>query len=218
LIERGDDLESAIRHLRLAGLSQIECVKAVRDLTGGSLGEAKEAVHFSAAWEDLRPYQEQFHRELFDGLKAASVQWEAAAEVDDVESLGLLARSRSWADRSVAGVAHIDDPEVAATVLELVLDQEDTAITVATADALLARGDGAAWRLFLRAWAIAQRKETLTDYERYLFEGLEGAFYSASLTPGKSDAMKKVVEQLTVDDTTLEPALQEVQGLVIEGL
>jgi hypothetical protein len=82
----------------------------------------------------------------------------------------------------------------------------------------LARGDVAAWRIFVRAWAIAQRRETLTDYEHHLFDSLQGACHSASLTPGKADAMKKVVEQLTVDDESLGPALQEIRDLVFEGL
>lgn len=70
LIDGGENMESALRYMRSAGLSQIECVKAVKSLMGGNLGQAKEIVHFSETWSDMRAYQEQFHKDLSDGLSA----------------------------------------------------------------------------------------------------------------------------------------------------
>ena len=70
LIDGGESMESALRYMRSAGLSQIECVKAVKSLMGGNLGQAKEIVHFSETWSDMRPYQEQLHKGLSDGLSA----------------------------------------------------------------------------------------------------------------------------------------------------
>jgi ribosomal protein L7/L12 len=63
-------MESALRYMRGEGLSQIECVKAVKALTGGNLREAKEIVHFSETWSDMRPHQERLHKDLSDGLSA----------------------------------------------------------------------------------------------------------------------------------------------------
>lgn len=70
LIDGGESMESALRYMRSAGLSQIECVKAVKSLTGGNLGQAKEIVHFSETWSDTRACQERLHDNLRDGLSA----------------------------------------------------------------------------------------------------------------------------------------------------
>lgn len=70
LIDGGESVESVLKYMRSAGLSQIECVKAVKSLMGGNLGQAKEIVHFSETWSDARPYQEQLHKDLSDGLSA----------------------------------------------------------------------------------------------------------------------------------------------------
>jgi hypothetical protein len=68
LVGSGESIESALRYMRSVGLSQIECVKAVKSLIGGNLGQAKEIVHFSETWSDMRPYQERLHKDLSDGL------------------------------------------------------------------------------------------------------------------------------------------------------
>lgn len=70
LIDGGESMESALRYMRSAGLSQIECVKAVKSLMGGNLGQAKEILHFSETWSDTRAWQEQLHKDLSEGLSA----------------------------------------------------------------------------------------------------------------------------------------------------
>jgi hypothetical protein len=70
LIDGDESRESALGYMRNAGLSQIECVKAIKSLTGGDLGWAKEIVHFSETWSDMRPHQEQLHSDLSDELSA----------------------------------------------------------------------------------------------------------------------------------------------------
>jgi hypothetical protein len=70
LIDGGESMESALRYMRSAGVSQIECVKAIKSLMGGNLGQTKEIVHFSETWSDMRANQEQLHKDLSDGLSA----------------------------------------------------------------------------------------------------------------------------------------------------
>jgi ribosomal protein L7/L12 len=64
LLAGGRGIEVAIRQMRAAGLSQIECVKAVKLLNQISLGEAKEIVHYSETWSDVREDQERLHAQL----------------------------------------------------------------------------------------------------------------------------------------------------------
>lgn len=46
--------------LREMGASKIESIKVLREVSGMTLGEAKEAVHFSPAWGDRRASDESF--------------------------------------------------------------------------------------------------------------------------------------------------------------
>ena len=140
----------------------------------------------------------------------------------DVDGLFLLAESQSWQDRSRAGqelVAHIDKPMVDAVVLRLILDPKDTAVTTATADALLARGDLASWRIFVHAWAVAAEMPTETNHIDHLVSCLNGALYTASLNSEKVATMKKIVERLSSDDDErVKAAARELRNLVFEGL
>ena len=65
----GASQESVIQMMRLAGLHQIACIKMLRDVTGVSLGDAKEAVHYSKAWADRRESNEGFHEAAFATAK-----------------------------------------------------------------------------------------------------------------------------------------------------
>lgn len=58
------DIEQVIGDLRGAGLNMIECIKAVMELRGVGLGEAKRVVHFSNAWSDLREVHDAAHESL----------------------------------------------------------------------------------------------------------------------------------------------------------
>ncbi|WP_245722831.1 hypothetical protein [Micromonospora matsumotoense] len=79
--------------------------------------------------------------------------------MDVYERLLLLARSDVWSDRARAGgelSAFVGHDPVDAVMQALLLDPGDTAVTDAAAEALLRRGDAAAWRLFARAWHVAE--------------------------------------------------------------
>lgn len=140
----------------------------------------------------------------------------------DVDDLFLLAESQSWQDRSRAGqglVAHIEEPTVDAVVLRLMLDAKDTAVTTATADALLARGDLASWRIFARAWVVAAEMPTETNHIDHLVSCLNGAMYTASMNSERAATTRKIVEQLSDDeDERVKPAARELRNLVFEGL
>jgi ribosomal protein L7/L12 len=65
------DIESFLRALRQRGAWQIESIKAVRQLSHGSLAEAKEIVHFSATWADMRETAEALHESAYASLLQA---------------------------------------------------------------------------------------------------------------------------------------------------
>ena len=54
LLRGGADLEAAILKMKRVGFSPIECIKGVMEITGSALADATRAVHFSAAWSELR--------------------------------------------------------------------------------------------------------------------------------------------------------------------
>jgi hypothetical protein len=64
LLAEGKTQDEALTALRTKGLSIIECIIAVQKFRRCDLAEAKEIVHFSPAWADMREQHEKFHREL----------------------------------------------------------------------------------------------------------------------------------------------------------
>ncbi len=68
-IAAGASVEDLILAMRKAGLCQIDCIKMVRDLCGISLGDAKEAVHYSNAWADRKEINEAFHEAAFQAAE-----------------------------------------------------------------------------------------------------------------------------------------------------
>ena len=58
---RGRSVEEILVSLRDEGASAMESIKAMRELLGISLGEAKDLVHHSHAWSDLRGLHEAVH-------------------------------------------------------------------------------------------------------------------------------------------------------------
>ncbi len=77
-VAAGIGREDLIHAMRKAGLHQIDCIKMLRDLCGISLGDAKEAVHYSSAWADRKEMNEAFHEAVF----------QAADELGFVETPG----------------------------------------------------------------------------------------------------------------------------------
>ena len=60
----GEDIEATLLTLKENGFSQIDCIRGVVDLTGASLADAKQLVHFSKAWSDVRGESDAFHASL----------------------------------------------------------------------------------------------------------------------------------------------------------
>ena len=58
------DAEGVIAFMRSAGFSMIDCIKALRELSGCSLADAKLTVHHSETWSDQRESSERLHEEL----------------------------------------------------------------------------------------------------------------------------------------------------------
>lgn len=63
-IASGANWEGTLVVLRRLGASPILCIKIVHDVRGISLGEAKEFVHFSEAWADVRATHEALHADV----------------------------------------------------------------------------------------------------------------------------------------------------------
>ena len=63
------DVDKVIAILRASKFSKTDCIKAVIDVCGLTLAEAKEAVHFSPVWSDTRDADERFHSDLLSNLK-----------------------------------------------------------------------------------------------------------------------------------------------------
>lgn len=64
LYSEGKSMDSVLMDLRADEFSVIDCIKAVRELQPCSLAEAKQIVHFSEAWSDLRDAHDALHLEL----------------------------------------------------------------------------------------------------------------------------------------------------------
>lgn len=67
------DVQEIIAYLRAEGLPIFEAIKAVMELRGVGLAEAKRLVHFSRAYADQRLAHEALHRELMEALSADRV-------------------------------------------------------------------------------------------------------------------------------------------------
>ncbi|MET9466915.1 hypothetical protein ABZY44_19320 [Streptomyces sp. NPDC006544] len=65
-LDEGADAEAVLIKLKEAGLSQVECIRAVVDLGLSSRSEAKKLVHFSRAWSSTRIQSEKLHERLED--------------------------------------------------------------------------------------------------------------------------------------------------------
>jgi ribosomal protein L7/L12 len=63
-----EGMQGFLRELRNRGAFQIESIKAVCQLARVPLGEAKEIVHFSPVWEDMRAASEALHEAGFEAL------------------------------------------------------------------------------------------------------------------------------------------------------
>jgi ribosomal protein L7/L12 len=70
LWEQCVDMNQFLDELRRRGAFQIESIKAVRKYAKVNLGQAKEIVHFSKTWADLRESSEALHEAAYQALLA----------------------------------------------------------------------------------------------------------------------------------------------------
>jgi hypothetical protein len=70
-LAEGKITDDALAELRASGASIIECIFAVRSFRGCDLAAAKQVVHFSSAWADMREQHDRFHDELEEALRKA---------------------------------------------------------------------------------------------------------------------------------------------------
>jgi hypothetical protein len=61
----GTTYDDLIADLRRQGLEKIDCIIALREATGMSIGEVKPLVHVSPAWSDRRESDEQFEEQFW---------------------------------------------------------------------------------------------------------------------------------------------------------
>jgi ribosomal protein L7/L12 len=66
MLSEGAEIEEVISTLRRKGVSKVESIKAVAELTGDSLLEAKQTVHSSLTWRDAYEAGERLHDALED--------------------------------------------------------------------------------------------------------------------------------------------------------
>lgn len=80
LWEQRQNMESFLQELRARGAGQIDCIKAVREIAGISLGEAKEIVHYSRTWADMREASEALHETAYKALEIMQRKQDAEQE------------------------------------------------------------------------------------------------------------------------------------------
>jgi uncharacterized protein YPO0396 len=68
LSDNGADFEGLIAYLRSAGCWKIDSIAILRETLGISLSDAKQLVHRSSTWRDLRGQDDALHDEIIDAL------------------------------------------------------------------------------------------------------------------------------------------------------
>ena len=63
MLGRGDDIQRVLEALREKSPSIIQSMKVIRDVLGVPMNEAKDLVHHSRAWSDMRDHHSDFHAE-----------------------------------------------------------------------------------------------------------------------------------------------------------
>jgi hypothetical protein len=71
-IQAGRSLEGVVADLKNEGFSRVDSIRAVVEITGASLGDAKLIVGQSQAWEAVRQETEDFHVALEAELRSES--------------------------------------------------------------------------------------------------------------------------------------------------
>jgi ribosomal protein L7/L12 len=68
-LDAGDELESVIATLRADGLTEIPCIRVIREALGVDLAEAKRLVMYSPAFADRREATEALQESLVGALR-----------------------------------------------------------------------------------------------------------------------------------------------------
>ena len=69
MLADGASIEEVLVFLRQHEYSKIASIKAVRQLLGVDLREAKRIVHLSDAWQDRRQQDDEFHEALEEAVR-----------------------------------------------------------------------------------------------------------------------------------------------------
>ena len=69
LLNSGVGLDEALGQLRESGSSPIKTIKAIYDVRGVSLGEAKLIFSECPAWQDVVQAAEQLHDDMLEALE-----------------------------------------------------------------------------------------------------------------------------------------------------
>jgi ribosomal protein L7/L12 len=64
----GEDVESIVGYLRASGCSKIDSIAVLSGTRGIGLAKAKQIVHLSAIWADLKASDEKFHEDIVGAL------------------------------------------------------------------------------------------------------------------------------------------------------
>jgi antitoxin PrlF len=91
LWQSSHDVESFLQTLREKGAGQAESVRAIRNAANVSLAEAKEIVHFSQTWSDMRASRRDGSIEYFSGFLAGKS--DKIATLEEIEE----AIEQGWA-------------------------------------------------------------------------------------------------------------------------
>jgi hypothetical protein len=70
LAAEGRPIEEIIAFLRAEGCQKTETIGLITEALGIALARAKEIVHFSASWADVRERDEKFHETLVQTIKS----------------------------------------------------------------------------------------------------------------------------------------------------
>lgn len=70
LLAEGHEMQEVLRFVPANGCTIVESIKATMQLTGVSLGNAKQLVHTSEDWNDLRASHDAFHHALIEHVEA----------------------------------------------------------------------------------------------------------------------------------------------------
>jgi ribosomal protein L7/L12 len=70
LIHSGAGHEIVLGFLRERGFNKLDSMKALISVTGMSLGDAKNIVHHSRAWQDSFARDEEFHASLLKAVQS----------------------------------------------------------------------------------------------------------------------------------------------------